>query len=104
MGVRLANASNPGDSAELVRELASSGPPDPYQPDDTRLWLDNLDNALLITDLQGLEDLRPLLPADAVVLDRERRFLKPGELLLVGRQRPADGAVETAHRPTGDLK
>ena len=47
MGVRLANASNPNDSADLVRELAHSGPADPYQPDDTRLWLDSLDNALI---------------------------------------------------------
>jgi len=99
MGVRLANASNPGDSVELAHELATSGPIDPYQPDDTLLWLDNLDNALLITDLEGLEQLRPILPADAVVLARERRFLKKGELLLVGR-RP----VETAERSAGDLK
>ncbi len=103
MGVRLANTSDARDSVKLAHEQANEGAADPFNPDDTRLWLDNLDNALVITDLQGLEELRPILPADAVVLARERRFLKHGELLLVGR-RPAANAIETANRSSVDLK
>jgi len=103
MGVRLANTRDPRDSVALAREQANDSASDPFNPDDTRLWLDNLDNVLLITDLQGLEELRPILPADAVVLARERRFLKPGELLLVGR-RPAGTVVETANRSIGDQR
>lgn len=103
LGVRLANSSNPRDSVEWSHEFAGRGPENPYQPDDTKLWLDNLDGALLITDLEGLEQLRPILPADAVVLDREKRFLKPGELLLVGR-RPKVVAAATANRATTERK
>ena len=54
MGVRLANKLDPRDSLDLVRESGFAGASDPYNVDDTRLWLDNLDNALLITDLEGL--------------------------------------------------
>jgi 4-amino-4-deoxy-L-arabinose transferase-like glycosyltransferase len=103
MGVRLADASNPRDSADLAREQTNGIASDSFFPNDTRLWLDNLDNALLITDLQGLEELRPILPPDAVVLARERRLLKRGELLLVGR-RPVAAAAETAEGPRGVLK
>ncbi len=102
-GVRLANASDPHDSVEWSHEFAGRGPDNPYQPDDTKLWLDNLDNALLITDLEGLEQLRPILPVDAVVLDREKRFLKPGELLLVGR-RPKAAVTATAERTASERK
>ena len=65
-----------GDQHNLLVEAKSTatGPIDPYQPDDTKLWLDNLDNALLITDLEGLEQLRPILPADAVVLTERSGF------------------------------
>ena len=100
MGVRLANSSDPADSLELARTSATGNESDPYNADDTRLWLDNLDNALLITDMQGLEELRPVLPFDAVVLAREPRFLKPGELLLVGRRPTSETADRMATRPT----
>jgi 4-amino-4-deoxy-L-arabinose transferase-like glycosyltransferase len=103
MGVRLANASAPGASIEVARAVAPSGPIDPYQPDDTRLWLDDLEGTLLITDLDGLAELRPILPPDTVVLEHIRRFLKPGELLLVGR-RPATQSNETASRASDERK
>jgi 4-amino-4-deoxy-L-arabinose transferase-like glycosyltransferase len=49
-------------------------------------------HALLITDPQGLEELRPQLPADVTVLDRRPRFPKRGELVVIGRQLAADAA------------
>jgi hypothetical protein len=52
-------------------------------------------NSLLITDSQGLNELRPQLPADATVLDQRPRFPKRGELVVVGRRTAVD-ASETA--------
>ena len=50
-----------------------------------QLFADRPDS-LLITDPQGLTELRPQLPADAVVLDQRPRFPKTGELVVVGRR------------------
>ncbi len=54
-------------------------------------------HAVLITDPQGLDELRPQLPADAIVLDQRPRFPKRGELVVVGR-RPADDAAQRGDR------
>lgn len=94
MGIRTANTSAANDT-----NYSQAHTDEPYDPK-ARLYLDNLDNALIITDQQGLQELRPMLPADTVVLARERRFLKSGELLVVGR-RPVG---EVADRSAGDLK
>ena len=94
MGIRTTNSSEAVDS-----DRSQAHTDEAYDPNE-RLYLDKLDNALVITDMQGLEELRPLLPADAVVLAREPRFLKPGELLLVGRRTVS----EVADRPAGNLK
>ncbi|REJ68996.1 MAG: glycosyltransferase family 39 protein [Planctomycetota bacterium] len=45
-------------------------------------------NAFLITDGSGFDDLRDKLPGDVEVLMRRPRFLKDGELLLLGRRTP----------------
>ena len=57
-----------------------------------RLFVERPDT-LLITDPQGLDELRPQLPADATVLDQRPRFPKRGELVVVGRH-PNDNASQ----------
>ena len=39
----------------------------------------------VIADAAHYDELKPILPGDVVVLARQRRFLKEGELLLLGR-------------------
>ncbi|HEV2970522.1 MAG TPA: glycosyltransferase family 39 protein [Pirellulales bacterium] len=56
-----------------------------YRRGDVRQLLDKSDDFLVITDLPGLIELRPQLPVGAVVLEQQPRFLKGGELLVVGR-------------------
>ena len=74
---RPAEATQPN---ELVRLTANGAAVDLRQ-----LFADRPDS-LLITDPQGLTELRPQLPADAVVLDQRPRFPKTGELVVVGRR------------------
>src|SRR5207244_318197 len=54
-------------------------------------------DSLLITDPQGLNELRPQLPADAMVLDERPRFPKRGELVVVGRRPTADASQRAAN-------
>ncbi len=59
---------------------------------------------LLVTDGPGLSEVRPLLPPDTVVLERRPRFLKLGEIVIVGRRRlPIDGP-NLANRDRGERK
>jgi 4-amino-4-deoxy-L-arabinose transferase-like glycosyltransferase len=63
-----------------------------------QLFADRPDS-LLITDPQGLTELRPLLPADAVVLDQRPRFPKTGELVVVGRRATTASATDPLAAP-----
>jgi 4-amino-4-deoxy-L-arabinose transferase-like glycosyltransferase len=54
---------------------------------------------LLITDVQGLAELRSSLPADAVVLERQTRFLKGTEMVVVGRQAAAASKALPSDNP-----
>jgi 4-amino-4-deoxy-L-arabinose transferase-like glycosyltransferase len=63
-----------------------------------QLFADRPDS-LLITDPQGLTELRPLLPADAVVLDQRPRFPKTGELVVVGRRATTASAKDSLAAP-----
>ncbi len=57
------NIRRPSDAAELARNR----------------------DYLIVTDEQGLADLRPFLPRDAVVLENQTRFLKGTPLVVIGR-------------------
>jgi 4-amino-4-deoxy-L-arabinose transferase-like glycosyltransferase len=63
-----------------------------------QLFADRPDS-LLITDPQGLTELRPLLPADAIVLDQRPRFPKTGELVVVGRRATTASATDSLAAP-----
>jgi hypothetical protein len=68
---------------------------------DLRRFFVERPNSLLITDPQGLNELRPLLPVDATVLDKRPRFPKQGELIVIGRRTAADGSeAATINIPT----
>jgi 4-amino-4-deoxy-L-arabinose transferase-like glycosyltransferase len=54
---------------------------------------------LLITDIQGLAELRSCLPADAVVLEQQTRFLKGTEMVVVGRQAAAAATALPSEKP-----
>jgi 4-amino-4-deoxy-L-arabinose transferase-like glycosyltransferase len=45
---------------------------------------------LLITDGEGYQSIRSLLPADAAVLSRQPRLFRGGEIVLVGRARAGE--------------
>ncbi|HEV3416743.1 MAG TPA: glycosyltransferase family 39 protein, partial [Pirellulales bacterium] len=70
-----------------------------YRRGDVRQLLDKTDNFLVITDLPGLIELRPLLPVGAAVLEEQTRFLKGGELYVVGR-RPAAASSSDHDSPS----
>ncbi len=55
-------------------------------PEDFAQMCDGAGEFLVITDPEGYAEIRPQLPADTVVLRREPRFYKSGEVLLLGRQ------------------
>jgi 4-amino-4-deoxy-L-arabinose transferase-like glycosyltransferase len=57
-----------------------------YRRGDMRQLLEKSDDFLVITDLPGLIELRPQLPVGATVLEEQTRFLKGGELYVVGRR------------------
>ena len=59
-------------------------------------FFEDRDRPLLVTDSEGLEAIRPFLPADAKVIERQPRFLKRGELVVVGRERQAGLASKRA--------
>jgi 4-amino-4-deoxy-L-arabinose transferase-like glycosyltransferase len=50
---------------------------------------------VLVTDAEGYNVIRPLLPPDARIIDRQPRFLKRGEMVVIGR---APSANLAAHR------
>jgi len=58
------------------------------QPDDVREFFSTTSNAYLITRVEALEQLRGVLPRDVDVLARQRRFLRRGEVVLLGRSTP----------------
>ena len=63
-----------------------------------RPYLDSSRDAFLVTEADRLDELNDVLPADVEVLMRRPRFLKSGELVLLGR-RLGHGARVPADRP-----
>ncbi|HEV3416447.1 MAG TPA: glycosyltransferase family 39 protein [Pirellulales bacterium] len=48
---------------------------------------------VLVTDAEGYNAIRSLLPPDAIVIDRQPRFLKRGEMVVIGRAPSANVAA-----------
>lgn len=59
------------------------------QPTDVQQFFADSSNAYLVTRAEALEQLRPILPDDVDVLAEQRRFLRRGNLILLGRPIPA---------------
>ena len=57
---------------------------------------------ILVTDDEGYRALRPLLPPDARVIEREPRFMKHGEMLVIGRE-PSAGIAAQRRPPQGAI-
>ncbi len=73
-------------------------------PEDFSQLSDGKSPFLLVTDPQGYDEIRSQLPPDTVVLHREKRFYKPGDVLLIGPQSMADSDRQ-AHLPdTADTR
>jgi hypothetical protein len=51
---------------------------------------------VLVTDSEGYEAVRSFLPADAKIIERQPRFLKRGELIVIGREPPTGFAARHA--------
>jgi len=54
-------------------------------PEDVQEFFATSSNAYLITRVESLEQLRPVLPHDVGVLVQQRRFLRRGEVVMLGR-------------------
>ena len=74
------------------RRVCFAGQCDPRgddRPDNNRDALfDDSGHTYVLTTDQRYNDLREELPPDIVVLDRRPRFLRKGEMLLLGRREP----------------
>ncbi len=57
-------------------------------PDDVREFFSTSSNAYLITRSESLDQLRAVLPSDVDVLVRQRRFLRRGDVVMLGRSTP----------------
>jgi 4-amino-4-deoxy-L-arabinose transferase-like glycosyltransferase len=56
--------------------------------------------AMLVTRSKNLETLRDVLPADVVVIQRQRKFLRRDDILLLGRRTPiADRRTASSETP-----
>jgi 4-amino-4-deoxy-L-arabinose transferase-like glycosyltransferase len=56
------------------------------------------DSGFLVTTAERYARLAPSLPDDVTVLARQRWFLRPDELLLLGREKPADARLGALRR------
>lgn len=56
---------------------------------------------LLMTDAEGYEKLKGFLPPDAKIIERKPRFLKRGEMLVIGRERRENVAGRPTARHSG---
>lgn len=71
-------------------------------PADVLNFVNAPEDYLIVTDVEGLADMRPFLSADAVVLENQTRFLKGTRLVVIGRavasaaarQHSSDSAAE----------
>ena len=59
-------------------------------------FFEDRDRPLLVTDSEGLKRFVRFLPADAKIIERQPRFLKRGELVVIGRERSAGLAAKRA--------
>jgi 4-amino-4-deoxy-L-arabinose transferase-like glycosyltransferase len=57
-----------------------------YDPDQVREFLLRSPDALVVTRTKSLETLRAALPDDVTVLERERKFLRRDDIVLLGRK------------------
>jgi hypothetical protein len=75
--------------------------------EDARTLFGSVGRSVLITDVDGFEELGSLVPDDARVVERQTRYLKGTQLLIVESDRPPsdDAPVPaTAAAPAADLK
>jgi 4-amino-4-deoxy-L-arabinose transferase-like glycosyltransferase len=59
-------------------------------------FFEHWDRPVLVTDSEGYEAVRSFLPADAKIIERQPRFLKRGELIVIGREPPTGFAARHA--------
>jgi hypothetical protein len=62
-------------------------------------FFENWDRPMLVTDADGYQRLRNLLPADAKIVERHPRFLKRGDLIVVAREPPSGSAAKSTQPP-----
>lgn len=65
-----------------------------YAPDEVARYLGEQPEAMVVCDGRGFDALKPTLPEGVEVVARQRRFLRSGDVLLLGRRR------ESARRET----
>jgi 4-amino-4-deoxy-L-arabinose transferase-like glycosyltransferase len=51
-------------------------------------FFENWDRPMLVTDADGYQRIRNLLPADSKIVERHPRFLKRGDLIVIAREPP----------------
>lgn len=64
-------------------------------------FFENWDCPMLVTDADGYQRLRKLLPADAIIVERHPRFLKRGDLIVIARE-PPNGLARKNAAPQQD--
>jgi len=64
-------------------------------------FFENWDRPMLVTDADGYERIRRLLPPDSRVIERQPRFMKRGDLIVIARE-PPNGLAAKSASPHGD--
>lgn len=72
-------------------------------PADARAYLESSRDTFLLTEADRLDELKKVLPEDVEVLLRRPRFLKDGELILLGR-RMSGPEARPAAKPHGSTR